>query len=104
MDNAGGGDYQPFVPTSREQLLTTLETHQMGFVEFLEGRDDNFMTETWTMTSGGKELLSMPRDAAIRAVLIHHISHHRGQLTVYLRLLGVSVPPTYGPTADHQDL
>ena len=104
MADAGGGDYEPFVPTSREDLLATLEENQKGFVEFLDGRDDDFMTATWTMTSGGKQMMSMPREAAIRSVLIHHVSHHRGQLTVYLRLLGVAVPPTYGPTADHQDI
>lgn len=100
MADADGGDYKPFVPSGAEELLDALEENVKGFGEFLNGRDDAFMTSTWTMSSGGKQILSMPRDAAIRAILIHHISHHRGQLTVYLRLLGVAVPPTYGPTAD----
>lgn len=106
MADAGGddGDYVPFVPSDRAALMSALEENAKGFAEFLDGRDDDFMSSTWTMSAGGKEMLSMPRDAAIRSILIHHISHHRGQLTVYLRLLGVEVPPTYGPTADTPDM
>ena len=49
-----------------------------------------------------KVLFTMPRGVAVRSTVINHSIHHRGQLTVYLRLLGVPVPPTYGPTADSQ--
>ena len=44
--------------------------------------------------------MSQPKYEAIRAIMIHHLVHHRGQLTVYLRLLDVPVPGTFGPTAD----
>jgi uncharacterized damage-inducible protein DinB len=104
MADAGdGGEYVPFVPSNSGELMSTFEENAKGFGGFLAERDDEFMNETWTMSAGGKEILSLPRDAAIRSILIHHISHHRGQLTVYLRMLGVAVPPTYGPTADHPD-
>lgn len=102
MAEAGGeeGEYVPFVPADGAGLMEAFEKNAAHFVEFFDGREDDFMSATWTMSVGGHEVLSMPRDAAIRSILIHHVSHHRGQLTVYLRMLGVPVPQTYGPTAD----
>ena len=103
FDFSDMGDYVPFVPANREALLEAHATNAAGFVGFLGGRDDDFMSADWSMSAGGEEIMSSPRDAAIRSILIHHVSHHRGQLTVYLRMLGVEVPRTYGPTADHPD-
>jgi len=100
MTDVERGDYKPFVATNREELLATRETNAAAFNTDLMGRDDDFMTAIWTMSAGGHEIMSLPRHAAIRTIILRHISHHRGQLTVYLRLLGVPVPPTYGPTAD----
>ena len=54
----------------------------------------------WALRRGGHLILSVPRIGALRAFVLHHTIHHRGQLTVYLRLLGVPLPPLYGPTAD----
>jgi uncharacterized damage-inducible protein DinB len=54
----------------------------------------------WSASAGGKKLMSMPRAAMVRALLMSHTYHHRGQLSVYLRLLDVPVPPIYGPSAD----
>jgi len=56
--------------------------------------------QTWTVLMGGKELMSLPRVAMIRSFLLNHWIHHRGQLSVYLRLLDVPVPSIYGPSAD----
>ena len=53
------------------------------------------------MRNGETLLMQLPRHAALRTLAIHHAIHHRGQLTVYLRLLGCPVPQTYGPTADN---
>lgn len=97
---ATGADYQPFMAASSAELLETFDEKAKGLEETLSGRDDAFLSETWTMCQGEKVLMSMPRHAAVRAIAIHHIIHHRGQLTVYLRLLGVAVPSAYGPTAD----
>jgi uncharacterized damage-inducible protein DinB len=52
------------------------------------------------MTSGGRDVMTMPRVAFARAIMLNHLYHHRGQLLVYLRLLDVPVPSVYGPTAD----
>jgi uncharacterized damage-inducible protein DinB len=60
------------------------------------------MMETWTMPKDGKPLMAMPRAAFLRAIMLNHWYHHRGQLQVYLRLLELPVPSVYGPTADEQ--
>jgi uncharacterized damage-inducible protein DinB len=54
----------------------------------------------WTLKRGGQQLFSVPRAAAFRSFVLHHIIHHRGQLSVYLRLNEVPVPAMYGPSAD----
>ena len=54
----------------------------------------------WTLTKNGKVVLSMPRVSFIRAIMMNHIYHHRGQLSVYLKLLDVPIPSIYGPSAD----
>jgi uncharacterized damage-inducible protein DinB len=66
----------------------------------LNGWDDARMMENWSMSSGGKTLMSTPRAGFLRAIMLNHWCHHRGQLTVYLRLLDVAVPSVYGPSAD----
>jgi uncharacterized damage-inducible protein DinB len=66
----------------------------------LGGFDDARMGETWRMQSGGKDIMAMPRVAFVRAIMLNHWYHHRGQLLVYLRLLNHPVPSVYGPTAD----
>ena len=54
----------------------------------------------WTLQAEGRELFTVPRLVALRTLLLDHSTHHRGQLTVYLRLLDVPLPPLYGPSAD----
>jgi uncharacterized damage-inducible protein DinB len=54
----------------------------------------------WALRRGGHLILSMPKIAALRRFVLHHTIHHRGQLTMYLRLQGVPLPPLYGPSAD----
>jgi uncharacterized damage-inducible protein DinB len=62
--------------------------------------DDARMSAIWRLQNNGKDLLTMPRVAFVRAIMLNHWYHHRGQLLVYLRLLDQSVPSVYGPTAD----
>jgi uncharacterized damage-inducible protein DinB len=61
--------------------------------------DGEFMVH-WTLKSGGKTMFGMPRAGVFRAFILNHAIHHRGQLSVYLRLLDVPLPNIYGPTAD----
>ena len=63
--------------------------------------DGEFMVQ-WTLKNGGKNMFSMPRIAVFRSFVLNHAVHHRGQLSVYLRLLDVPIPNIYGPTADTQ--
>jgi uncharacterized damage-inducible protein DinB len=55
---------------------------------------------TWSLLGGGKPIFSMPRIAVLRSMVMNHMIHHRGQLTVYLRLNDIPVPALYGPSAD----
>lgn len=96
-------DYKPFCATNKAELLSTLDENLAKARALLEDKDDAFMTRIWKGMKGDTELIAGPRDAVTRSILIHHAAHHRGQLTVYLRLLDVPVPPTYGPTADFPD-
>jgi uncharacterized damage-inducible protein DinB len=62
--------------------------------------DDAKLTAMWSLTKNGKPLMSIPRAVFIRSIMMNHTYHHRGQLSVYLRLLDVPVPSIYGPSAD----
>ena len=63
---------------------------------------DGEMLAPWTFKSGEQVVFTMPRAATLRSFIMNHLIHHRGQLTVYLRLKNVPVPSVYGPTADEQ--
>ncbi len=66
----------------------------------LEGLTDQRARETWQLVNNDKKLVSRPRIEILRSIMLNHWYHHRGQLSVYLRMLDVPVPVTYGPTAD----
>ena len=82
------------------ELVPSLAASIEKAKKVLGGFDDSRMTAMWRLQSGGKDLLAMPRVAVVRAIMLNHWYHHRGQLLVYLRLLNQSVPSVYGPTAD----
>ena len=85
---------------SAAELVPTLQDSVARARTALGGFDDSRMEETWRLQSGGQDILAMPRGAVVRAIMLNHWYHHRGQLLVYLRLLNHSVPSVYGPTAD----
>ena len=66
----------------------------------LMDRTDAEYASPWALRRGGQEMFSMPRIAAFRSFVLNHVIHHRGQLSVYLRLNDVPVPAIYGPSAD----
>jgi uncharacterized damage-inducible protein DinB len=68
--------------------------------EIIGGMDDAALDAPWRMMLGGKEIAAMPRGRFLRSVMFNHWYHHRGQLTVYLRLAGAMVPAIYGASAD----
>ena len=86
--------------TSAAELVPALTASVTKARQHLGGLDDEAMGKTWRLMSGGREVMAMPRAAFARAVMLNHWYHHRGQLLVYLRLLNLSVPSVYGPTAD----
>ena len=90
---------QPEAATASE--LAPALTDSVGRARRALGRfDDERMRATWRLQSGGKDILVMPRVALVRAIMLNHWYHHRGQLLVYLRLLDLPVPSVYGPSAD----
>jgi uncharacterized damage-inducible protein DinB len=90
---------QPEAATSAE-LLPALTGSIAKAKQALGGFDDAKMGATWRLQNNGREVMAMPRVAFVRAIMLNHWYHHRGQLLVYLRLLDQSVPSVYGPTAD----
>jgi len=69
----------------------------------LAGVTDEQLRQTWTLKHGGNVLFSMPRYDVLRTMCFNHVIHHRAQLTMYLRQLGVPVPALYGPSADEKN-
>jgi uncharacterized damage-inducible protein DinB len=90
---------RPEAATAAE-LVPSLTASVAKARQALGGFDDARMAAMWRLQSGGKDILAMPRAAFVRAIMLNHWYHHRGQLLVYLRLLNQSVPSVYGPTAD----
>jgi uncharacterized damage-inducible protein DinB len=91
---------RPPEPDTLDQVLETFDRHVAEVRRALTDRTVAMLDETWSLTRDGYRVLSLPKGAALRRFLIHHAIHHRGQLTVYLRLLGAPLPPIYGASAD----
>jgi uncharacterized damage-inducible protein DinB len=94
------GSFQPFSPTSVAELLERFDGNVAAAAGLLKNQTDERMHETWRLRSGEQVFFESPRTVVIRSMVLNHIVHHRGQLSVYLRLLGVPLPSVYGPTAD----
>jgi uncharacterized damage-inducible protein DinB len=89
----------PEAKTSSE-LVPSLQESVSRARRALGSFDDAKMSATWRLQRAGQDVLAMPRVALVRAIMLNHWYHHRGQLLVYLRLLNQPVPSVYGPTAD----
>ena len=87
-------------PASSSELLPALDQSIATAKRVLGGMNDGALTATWRMTNGERELFATTRAAMLRSIMLNHWYHHRGQLTVYLRELGVPIPSIYGPSAD----
>jgi len=98
-DLAGAPAPRPSLPSPAE-VLEQFDRHVSDVRRLLLETSDGELQAPWTLTRGREVLMSMPRIAALRRFLLHHVVHHRGQMTVYLRLQQVPVPPIYGPSAD----
>lgn len=96
-------DGPSFVPTKFESAAATLRTfeHNASAARAaLAAASDAELAVPWTLKRKGQALFTLPRSACVRSFVMNHLIHHRGQLTVYLRLCDVPLPPIYGPTAD----
>jgi uncharacterized damage-inducible protein DinB len=87
-------------PASVDEVLKTLDESIESVREILDRSDDAAMNEIWRMEAGGREVLAMPRGVFLRNVMLNHWYQHRGQFSVYLRLLDIPVPSSWGPSAD----
>ena len=85
---------------SRAHLMQVFEQNLKIAKDALNSYDDAKATAIWNGVRHGQTLLTLPRIAVVRVIMMNHLYHHRGQLSVYLRLLNVPVPSIYGPSAD----
>jgi len=95
-----GPGFEPPKITNRKELLAEFDKNAAESRAALSTVSDAEMIKNWKLLAGGQEIFSMPRTACIRGMVLNHHIHHRAQLTVYFRLLGVAVPGLYGPSAD----
>ena len=89
---------------SRNEILKTFDQTTAAARQAIAGASDAQMMKPWSLFSNGKAMLTMPRIAVLRGFIMNHSIHHRGQLTVYLRLNNVPVPSIYGPSADEGNM
>jgi uncharacterized damage-inducible protein DinB len=97
-------DFQHPQPTTLQEVLDTFDQSIATVREVLPSFDDAAMHSTWRIVDGDREIVAMPRIAFLRNIMLNHWYQHRGQFCVYLRLLDVPVPSTWGPSADESPL
>ena len=97
-------DYKPFRPQTTAELVEFFDKNIAEATESLKDVSDESLREHWKMRNGEKIFVDMPRIAVLRGVVMKHIVHHRGQLSVYLRLNNIPVPALYGPSADEGEM
>ena len=90
----------PEAPESTEALLARFDSGMQFARETLGNMPDADLATPWKIMRGEQRVLEMPRGAALRTILLNHSYHHRGQLTVYLRINDIPLPSVYGPSAD----
>ena len=97
-------DFQFPQPITVQEVLDTFDQSIATVREVLPGIDDAAMNATWRIVAGDQEIAAMPRVAFLRNIMLNHWYQHRGQFCVYLRLLDVPVPSSWGPSADERSV
>jgi uncharacterized damage-inducible protein DinB len=87
---------------SQKELLARFDKNVADARAAIAGAQDDALMKEWSLLGGGKAIFTMPRISVLRTMIMNHCIHHRGQLSVYLRLNEVPVPAMYGPSADEQ--
>ncbi|NOT48223.1 MAG: hypothetical protein HOP17_10810 [Acidobacteria bacterium] len=93
-------DYKPLEPATTDELVEYLDKNVAEAIDVLRNTTDDVFMENWTMRNGETVYFTLPKVAVMRSFVMNHIVHHRGQLSVYLRLNDIAVPSIYGPSAD----
>jgi uncharacterized damage-inducible protein DinB len=94
--------FQFHQPASLQEIFDTLDRSIATVREVLPSFDDATMNATWRIVDGDKEIAAMPRVAFLRNIMLNHWYQHRGQFCVYLRLLDIPVPSSWGPSGDER--
>jgi uncharacterized damage-inducible protein DinB len=92
----------PATATSTDEVLSRFDVTAASVQQAVASIEDEQLHGPWTMRRGEYVIGTMPRTRVLRVLVLNHLIHHRGQLSVYLRLLDVPVPSIYGPSADEQ--
>ncbi|HZO52846.1 MAG TPA: DinB family protein [Bryobacteraceae bacterium] len=100
IEPVGGPAFVREPATSVATELAEFDKRAAELKGWLVKTDDAGMMRPWTLLKGGNAVMTMPKIAVYRSFVMNHMIHHRGQLTVYLRMMDVPVPSTYGPSAD----
>ncbi len=94
------GPYTPREEKSRDAILAIFDGHVATARKVIASKSDAEFVAPWTLKRDGKTMFTMPKAVVVRQMVLNHLIHHRGQLSVYLRLHNVPLPSMYGPTAD----
>ncbi len=100
----GAPPYQPPKVNSRKEVLEMFDKNVAAGRAAIAGASDEHLMKPWSLLSGGKTVLMLPRIGVLRGFVMNHSIHHRAQLGVYLRLNDVPVPALYGPSADERTM
>jgi uncharacterized damage-inducible protein DinB len=96
--------FKPYIAQSRAELLETFDKNVAKTRERIAAATAEDWAKTWGFKFNGHLVMSMPRTAVMRSVVMNHLIHHRAQLGVFLRLNDVAIPGVYGPSADEKNL
>lgn len=88
------------IPATNAELLAIFDRNVAAARAAFEKLDDSKLDDTWTLRMGDRVFIALPRRAVYRTVCLSHMIHHRAQLLIYMRMLGIPVPAVYGPSAD----
>ncbi len=103
QDELNFDNYTPLDAKSKAELLKQFDASVADSLKAMKsGVSDQALMKKWKLTMKGQTIIEMPKVQVLRAWVLNHQIHHRGQLSVYLRLVGAAVPSIYGPSADEQ--
>ncbi|HUN83981.1 MAG TPA: DinB family protein [Terracidiphilus sp.] len=102
LDDPANEGFRTKAMATNAELIASLETAVAKARRALEATDDEHLATPWAFRMNGNVVSQQPRSVMIADAVFSHLAHHRGQLTVYLRMAGSTVPAIYGPSADER--